>query len=100
MKKMRKNVKHGMGPAKRIRGKTSPKSVLVEYPFLCLKNENIMEGLFLQPEGIHLHIYLYTYRGRNQECCNNRQLFLHTIQTIKKAFEVFIGIVNLYNQNN
>ena len=25
---------------------------------------------------------------------------MHTIQTIDKAFEVFIGIVNLHNQNN
>ena len=25
--------------------------------FLCFKNENIMEGLLLQPEGIHLCIY-------------------------------------------
>ena len=25
---------------------------------------------------------------------------MHTIQTIDKAFEVFIAIVNLHNQNN
>ena len=25
---------------------------------------------------------------------------MHTIQTIDKAFEAFIGIVNLHNQNN
>ena len=41
--------------------------------FSCLKNENIMKGLLLQLEGIHLYtympIYLFTYRGRNQECC-------------------------------
>ena len=42
-------------------------------PFLCLKNENIMEGLFSnRKEYTYLYTYIPTYRGRNQECCNNR----------------------------
>ena len=41
--------------------------------FLCLKNENIMEGLFSnRKEYTYLYTYIPTYRGRNQECCNNR----------------------------
>ena len=47
--------------------------------FLCLKNENIMEGLFLQPEG---HLYTYLYR----------------VEGIRNV--VTIGIVYVHNRNN
>ena len=43
-------------------------SYLQIYSFLCLKNENIMEGLLLQPKRIHLPTYLYREGG-----CNNRR---------------------------
>ena len=49
------------------------------YRLLCLKNENIMEGLFLQPEG---HLYTYLYR----------------VEGIRNV--VTIGIVYVHNRNN
>ena len=62
-----------------IDGGTPPwQSTLLEnvrgfFWFLCLKNENIMEGLFSnRKEYTYLYTYIPTYRGRNQECCNNR----------------------------
>ena len=54
---------------------------------------------FLQSEGIHLPTYIPIEEGiRNVVTIGI--LILHTIQTINKAFEVFISIVNLHNQNN
>ena len=52
--------------------------------FLCLKNENIMERLLLQPEGIHLYTYLPTY--------------LPIVEGIRNV--VTIGIVYVHNRNN
>ena len=46
---------------------------------LCLKNENIMEGLFLRPEG---HLYTYLYR----------------VEGIRNV--VTTGIVYVHNRNN
>ena len=45
-----------------------------------------MEGLLLQPEGIHLYTYTYTYRGRNQECCNNRH---HSCTQSKQCMNIW-----------
>ena len=68
--------------------------------FLCLKNENIKEGLFLQPEGIHLYpyiptyipIYLYTYIP----------IYLYTYIPVEEGIRnvVTIGIIYLHNRNN
>ena len=52
--------------------------------FLCLKNENIMEGLLLQPEGIHLYTYIPTY--------------LPIVEGIRNV--VTIGIIPTHNPNN
>ena len=59
-----------------------------------------MEGLLLnRKEYTYIPIYIPIVEGiRNVVTIGI--LFLHTIQTINKAFEVFISIVNLHNQNN
>ena len=64
---------------------------------LCLKNENIMEELFLQLEGIHLRTYI---ERKESEMLHQRALFMRTIETIDKASDIFIGFVDIYNQRN
>ena len=54
------------------------------FRFLCLKNENIMEGLLLQPEGIHLYTYIPTY--------------LPIVEGIRNV--VTKGIIYAHNPNN
>ena len=59
-----------------------------------------MEGLFSNRKE---YTYLYTYKPIEEGIRNVVTigiLFLQTIQTINKAFEAFISIVNLHNQNN
>ena len=38
----------------------------------------------------------YIKVDRNQEC-SNKAFFMHTIERIAEAFEIYIGIVNVYN---
>ena len=54
------------------------------------------------PTGRNTPIYLYTYipivEGIREVV--KKALLLNTIETMNKAFEVLIDIVNLHNQNN
>ena len=65
--------------AKASRNISRMRKAISGIPFLCLKNENIMEGLFLRPEG---HLYTYLYR----------------VEGIRNV--VTIGIVYVHNRNN